>query len=205
MASGGHEASVGAQDLELARALVPVLLERIERSARRLERIDARLGTPQEPVDPTEALGAEAGEVESLGWLLGWIAGGLGTELLLERHEPRALGLGLALVRAALQRDGVALAAIEVPAVRRAGGWRLAWAVAGLAWRAARADGGDGTLELRSGTTGQDACLAAYGPAPAALRERSRVLERELPGTYLVERHDGWRWCFPASWLEEMA
>lgn len=202
----GEVGDAGAHDVELARALVPELLARIEGSTQRLGRIEQGLASAGEAEGSSAALGEEVREAEGLGWLLGWIAGGLGAELLLERHEPRALALALELVDAALRRSGSGVEIGSVPPVSRQGGWRLAWSVAGLVWRAGRERCGESVRPRieRDEPAGQ-ASLALDLEADAALCARAAALERELPETRFVERAEGWTWSFPSSWLEEGA
>jgi hypothetical protein len=203
MQGEGHEG--GAHDLELARAVLPVLLARIEGSTRRLERIEQGLATPSEGADPSAALGEEVREAEGLGWLLGWIAGGLGAELLLERHEPRALALALELVDAVLRRSGGGIEAGPVPRVSSAGGWRLAWSVAGLVWRAGQERAQVVHPRIGPAPDAARASLALDGEAGEPLRARARALERELDGTRFEPRPCGWSWSFPSRWLEYVA
>jgi hypothetical protein len=195
---------LGAQDVELARALLPVLLARIARTTRRLERIEQRLALESAPGSAPE-LAREAQEAEALGWLLGCIAGGLGSELLLERHEPRALELALGLVAEAVGAEGRALAPRSWPHVSKAGGWRLAWAVAGLAWRAASTPGREELVELELAGDSDHVRVGAASAPDAALAARGRELERELEGSRFGARDDGWSWSFPAAWLEASA
>jgi len=200
---GAHLAPLGAQDVELARALLPVLLARIARTTRRLERIEQRLALESAPGSAPE-LAREAQEAEALGWLLGCIAGGLGSELLLERHEPRALELALGLVSEAVGAEGRALAQRTWPRVSKAGGWRLAWAIAGLAWRAAASSGRE-LVELDLAGNSDPMRVGVRSAADAALTARGRELERELEGSQFDARSDGWSWSFPAAWLEASA
>jgi hypothetical protein len=189
----------GAQDVELARALLPVLLARIERTTGRLEGIEERLA--QAP-DSAPELAREAQEAESLGWLLGCIAGGLGSELLLERHEPRALELALGLAGEALGSHEALLAPDAWPRVSKAGGWRLAWALAGLVWRS----GSHGAAALVLAPLDDERFqLTARGTASDALEARGRELERELEGSRFDAQPGSWSWSFPASWLEGAA
>ena len=197
---GAHLAPLGAQDVELARALLPVLLARIARTTRRLERIEERLAVESVPGSAPE-LAREAQEAEALGWLLGCIAGGLGSELLLERHEPRALELALGLVAEAVGAEGRALAPRSWPPVSKGGGWRLAWAIAGLAWRAAASSGTE-LVELELAGDGDQIRVGVANAADAALAARGRELERELDGSRFDEHDHGWTWSFPAAWLE---
>jgi hypothetical protein len=197
---GAHLAPLGAQDVELARALLPVLLARIARTTRRLERIEERLALESAPGSAPE-LAREAQEAEALGWLLGCIAGGLGSELLLERHEPRALELALGLVAEAVGSEGRALAPRTWPRVSKAGGWRLAWATAGLAWRAAASSGRE-LVELDLARDGDQVRVGGACAPDAALASRGCELERELEGSRFDARGDGWSWSFPAAWLE---
>jgi len=194
-------AQAGAHDVELARALVPVLLERIESTTARIARIEMRLIERREDDGADAELAREAHEAEALGWLLGWISGGLGAELLLERHEPRALELALDLVRCALERQGCRLVVQAVPRITKAGGWRLAWGVAGLAWRAGSGDG-SGSVELEIACEQGRARIAAAGDPAAAVRARAGQLERELAGSQFLCGPVGWSWCFPGEWLE---
>lgn len=187
--------------MELARALLPVLLARIARTTGRLERIEERLTLSAAP-DSAPELAREAQEAESLGWLLGCIAGGLGSELLLERHEPRALELALGLASEALGARESLLAPESWPRVSRAGGWRLAWALAGLVWRTGAESSGELVLAPLDGERFQ---IASQAAPTDALALRGRELERELEGSRFVERPDSWSWSFPVAWLEGAA
>jgi len=200
---GGTLAHLGAQDVELARALLPVLLARIARTTERLERIEQRIAQAT-GADPAPELAREAQEAEALGWLLGCIAGGLGSELLLERHEARALELALGLTGEALGARGKDLADRAWPGVSKAGGWRVAWAIAGLAWRAA-SDESDPQIELVPLQGSEGFQLISARAPDAGLCARGRELERELEGSRFLARDDGWSWSFPADWLERAA
>jgi hypothetical protein len=196
-----HVDRLGAQDVELARALLPVLLARIVRTTGRLTRIEERLAL-EPAADTAPELAREAQEAESLGWLLGCLSGGLGSELLLERHEPRALELALGLVAEALGQPGRGLRERGWPSVSKAGGWRLAWALAGIAWRAVGVDPRVDLELARSQDDPERFAISAWGPPSSDLHARGGELERELEGTRFEAREVSWSWSFPADWLE---
>jgi len=126
----------------------------------------------------------------------------LGSELLLERHEPRALSLALELVDGALADQGGGLISCAWPSVSQTGGWRLAWAVAGLAWRAAASQADRVALVLRLDRSAGEARLEGDRAPSEVLVTRAHELERELPSSRFDARADGWTWSFPDTWLE---
>jgi hypothetical protein len=202
----GKAIPVGLRDELLATAVLRPLLERIAASTERVRALAAALERPS--LDAHEAerscaeLAEEAREADTLGWLLGCVAGGLGAELLLDRHEPRAIALALALVAQALSPEDGRIALSELPDVTPQGGWRLAWALAGLVWRAGLDLGSTDSLAVSFEQAGEEACLVATRPAGRELTSRALEVARELRGTRLESHPGGWSWRFPSEWLE---
>ncbi len=126
---------------ELARALVPVLLHKLNNTTQYLSALQAWIAEPPLDEAPTSQPGAFEGlsetalEVDDLGWILGLVANAGGADVLLERRERSRLGPLVRLVadclrknRRDLERPARDLPLLDVSA--DVGSWRIPWAIA---------------------------------------------------------------------------
>jgi hypothetical protein len=187
-----------ASDEQVAAALLPVLLHRINNTTQLLVSVRSLLGLGGElPPSSSNALANAGGAAHQEGWLLGVLAGGLGADVLLARHESDGLAPVLWLVRDALRRveRDLQWSEHDVPrlvAPRDANAppaWSICWTIASLAWHAgSRASDRrvlriaferDGTRYLLRGDVGADdawlalanECCARLGSGAACSRD----------------------------------
>jgi hypothetical protein len=129
---------------ELARALVPVLLHKLNNTTQYLTALQALIGSSPDPDARSRAVSQDvfgglhetALEVDDLGWILGLVANAAGANVLLERRERARLGALVRLVADCLRRTGRDLDAPdrELPLVA-ARSAREAWEAPWLAAR----------------------------------------------------------------------
>jgi hypothetical protein len=145
--------------------LLPVLLHELNNHTQLLAALGALARDPCGLGAHGDTLASAGRDVEELGWLLGLVAGGLGTDLLFERRERAGLAPLARLVRKALRREGRDLERADraLPELDPRLGWRAAWEIGIVLFAAGRAsaaplafeiEGGDGALAL-------DCCVAA--------------------------------------------
>lgn len=154
-----------AVDEQVAAALLPVLLHRINNTTQMLVAVRALLDGGDMPPRCSEDLASASRAAHEEGWLLGVIAGGLGADLLLARHESDCLAPLMRLTREALLRAarGLEYDAARVPRLRapRDDGptaWEVCWTIATLVWLAgSRVDVGE-RLSVRFDDSGA-ACV----------------------------------------------
>lgn len=123
----------------LARALMPVLLHRLNNATQVLAGWNSLLGLPGAEsllARRADDLAEAAQTADEIGYVLAVLASAAGADLLLERRSAVGLVPLLALVREALRRGGRDLAGPgeDLPRLAAAGGagWEAAWATA--AW-----------------------------------------------------------------------
>lgn len=152
----------GTGEVELARALLPVLLHDLNNHTQYLTALNALVAQNSPAVEGEEspgggeALAQTAREIEELGWILGLCAGGFGSDLLHERTERRGLVPLVALVRKALRREGrdIERADRELPDLPTKLGWRGAWRVGELLFACGRAGASPLAWDLRADGVG---------------------------------------------------
>lgn len=192
-----------AVDEQVAAALLPTLLHRINNTTQTLVAVRALLDGGDMPPRCSEDLAAASRAAHEEGWLLGVIAGGLGADLLLARHESDCLAPLMKLAREAVRRAGKELEYDEasVPRLRAPRGpdapaaWRVCWSIAKLIWLAgSRAEAGsrmnvrfdhaDGACVLRGDRGADREWLAFAGASCTELGHGARC------------EHDGSEWSF---------
>jgi hypothetical protein len=194
-------------DEELAAALLPVVLHRINNTTQLLLGVRAMIdgGGAKIPDRCSSDLGVAAADAHELGWLLGLLAGGLGTDLLLKRHESAGLAPLLRVVRDASRRKGhvVELRQASLPLVSAsADGALVCWTIALVVWNAAQRvaperaltvefERNDGRWFVR-GDCGADEAWLALAKQVCA---RSNGADCSLSG-------EAWNLVLPGSWLE---
>lgn len=191
-----------------ARALLAVLVHEIGNVTQLVTTIRAVAELPdgherlaQEGPALTEA-GQRASEV---GWLLGVLAGGAGTEVLRERREARGLRLLLELAAVAIRREGGELClAGPIPALHPGtpDGWSLPWTAGALLFDAALAqpEGALLAASFESDASAWRLCARGLGP-DEALAGRLRARVARVEGLELELEPAGWSLRIPPAWL----
>jgi hypothetical protein len=190
-----------AFDEEVAAALLPVLLHRINNTTQYLLAVRALIGRGEMPPRCSGDLAKASESAHEEGWLLGVIAGGLGADLLLARHERDGLGALVMLVRDALRRVQRDLSwnADEIPrlASPRAGSsasaGRVCWTLASLAWRAGSTLPEGAVLALSFQLDGERCTVRGDGGGEGAWIELARAECARLGGDATCSS-DGGAW-----------
>lgn len=206
-------ADVGSVDRSrLARALLPALLHDIANTTQRLVGVRALLDFE----DPTLAApaGADllwAGErAHEQGWLMGLVALALDVDLLLERRWAAGLGATLALVGAALARDGerCAVQRAEVPLLAGRLSARveahLCLALAEIVFDAGRS-APSARVELLFERSEQRVALRGSRGAQAAGAAHARLRDALLQAAEFERDGDAWLVRMPGEWFERPA
>jgi hypothetical protein len=130
----------------LAGVMLPALLHRLNNATQILTSVNALATLTKDPrvfAERAQDLAAAAEMIDELGWSLGVLAAGSGTNLLFARRSRAGLAVFVAALRDALRRTGnelpepsVALPEVELHA---RDGWPPVWAVG--AWLCAAYDG----------------------------------------------------------------
>ena len=194
-------------DEELAAALLPVLLHRINNTTQLLLGVRAMVegGGGEIPARSASDLAVAAREAHELGWLLGLLSGGLGADLLLARHESAGLAPLLRLVRDGLRRKQRAVEFRPEPAPlvgAGANGALVCWTIAIAVWNAAdrlapgrtlgvEFERNAGRWFVRGDGGGDETWLALANEACA----RTSGAECSRDG-------EAWNLVLPGSWLE---
>jgi hypothetical protein len=197
-------------DEELAAALLPVLLHRINNTTQLLLGVRSMVESGGGPVPArcSGDLGVAAREAHELGWLLGLLSGGLGADLLLARHESAGLAPLMRLVREGLRRAGrtVEFRSDPLPLLGASGhGALVCWTIALSVWNAAQRAAPARTLgveferhasrwSVRGDSGADDGWLALASQACA-----------RLAGAECSRDGQAWNLVLPGSWLEPAA
>jgi len=201
-----------AQNDPLVAALLPRVIERAATLTRQLHRTAETMKTARlagEGGAATLSRGDRTAEVESaldsghaLGWVLGALSSASGTEILLERHEPRGLEYMLEILASQLDTEGLALPLAGNAPLLEAGvgqGWELPTGIARVLLLATRA----GDAPLSWGLAPHDGGWELWYDAA-----RSRGLERavaellaRLPAIELRADPSRNRLRLPGDWL----
>jgi len=202
------ELETGAQSDPLAVALLPVLLHKLNNATQVLSSMNSLLtiaGGEELFCDQTRQLGATSARVDELGWLLAVLASASGTDMLLERREPRGLSIMASLVSEALRRRGQVMDKVaDLPELAPnpcagVGGWELPWALGTLLVHSA-ADLADGaSLRWSHENTGGAWCLR--GPQGASVLGVGGAVRSRLPGAEFASGADGWSLSVPVAWI----
>ena len=169
---------------ELARALLPVLLHKLNNVTQVIASVNSlvRLTGESTPIAKCAAdLDHSAGMLARLGWLLGALARGVGTDLGSQRHEERALEWLLELLAEALRREGRELApAGALPRLDPQSCAATSWAVASRLLECARSGADSAPLVWSLRREGDEFVLrTSRGPSaavPALANVRCEVL-----------------------------
>ena len=197
-------------DEELAAALLPVLLHRINNTTQLLLGVRAMVdsGGGAVPARSASDLGVAAQEAHELGWLLGLLSGGLGADLLLARHESAGLAPLLRLVREGLRRQSrvLELRTEPLPLVGASGsGALVCWTIALAVWNAAqRAAPGRALAVEFEHNGGRWFVRGDCGGDEGWLALASEVCAR-LGGAECSRDGEAWNLVLPGSWLEPAA
>lgn len=192
----------------LARELLAALLHDVANTTQRLVGVRALLDFQDETlVAPAGADLLWASErAHEQGWLMGLIALALDVDLLLERRWDEGLGAALALVGAALARDGFrcSVQRAEIPrlsgALSAQGEARMCLALSAIAFAAGQSAAGVG-VEILFERRGTSIAMCASHGADAARTEHAR-LGAELQGASSFQLDgDAWSVAMPASWF----
>jgi hypothetical protein len=192
----------------LTRALLPVLMHRMNNSTQLLSNLNT-LAARSSEVDWFEErasdLAETSGIIDDTGYLLAVLACASGADLLLERRVSSGLSIAVRAVEQALKREGRTLSAEGQPLPRlspSAGqGWELPWAFASLLLLSGRALERDRTLDWQLLEEGSSWVLvASASPADRFESIASSIADR-LPESALDVRRGGWSWRIPSPWL----
>ncbi|MCZ6464391.1 MAG: hypothetical protein O7A09_08625 [Proteobacteria bacterium] len=201
---------------DLLAAILPVVLERMQRATRRLRACSEEIAR-----DPGFAARHGRGlpelekvqrDSEKLGWMMGVLASASGEDLLLTRREPFGIALVFELVAESLEKEGHVLepAPTNLPEVAPdvGAGWRLPW-VFGVLLRHAGACIPPGALLEWGLERGQDTLELVFPDAVAATVpgtvELLSDIEDTLPGARPRIMERGFAVEFPAAWLPRPA
>ncbi len=215
---------------ELASALLPVLIHRMNNATQMLSNLSslARLGAAAPSgkdwlEERAEDLVQTSDSVDEIGYLLAVLASASGANLLLERRLPRGLSWMMSAVQDLLRRDGHAVASCSRPVPDQApgvaSGWELCWAVGALLLASAKREG---QALLGQALLGQPLqcqplqcqplqwqwlqeddswVLVCATTAASAVEGLRSQLAARLPESSLDVRSEGWSWRVPACWL----
>ena len=195
---------------ELSVALLPVLLHRVSNVTQLLASLRAIAELEDGPgllAANAEHVAEAADKAASIGWLLGVLAGGSGTDVLLARRERGGLRPFLELVAEGLRRRGRDLEAkAELPELAADGagpegaGWQVCWTLGALLFEAALSfpEGHSLAWELAPAGSAWELRFARGRPGSA---ERARELAGALPGLELAEAGGACIVRIPGPWL----
>lgn len=196
-------------DEELAAALLPVLLHRINNTTQLLFGVRAMVeGSGPMPERCAGDLAAAAEEAHQLGWLLGLLAGGLGSDLLLARHESNGLEPMLRLVRDGLRRRERMLEfrAGSIPLLTaKANSAMVCWTVAMVVWAAAQGCAKERVLALEFERNGGRWFVRGDAGARKEWLAFAEAACARLPGAECSRDGEAWNCVLPGPWLEPSA
>ena len=176
----------------LARALMPVLLHRLNNATQVLAGWNSLLGIPAADAllaRRADDLADAARTTDDVGWALAVLASAAGADLLLERRSARGLEPILAFVREALRRAGrdLAVPAERLPSLasEAPGGsepWAAAWVAASWLHACGAALPAGETLRWDLGRGRDGWTLACEGVGDAAFAAARAAIEARVAG-----------------------
>jgi hypothetical protein len=191
----------------LAVALLPVLLHKLAGTTQLLSGLNALLGIEggeEFALTRSDDLGAASKTAHDLGWLMAVLASAGGTNLLLERREPRGITIVLDVLSDALSRTGRAMrgTGLAPPALAPdvLDGWQVPWSIGALLLAAANDLPPDVALDwsLETSDAGGVRLSANAGDSVARI---APLVEERLPGAELAVGEGRFALSLPADWL----
>jgi hypothetical protein len=193
----------------LSRALLPVLLHDIGNTTQRLVGVRALLDLDESALlgDAGTDLAWASERAHEQGWLMGFVAAVLGVEISPDRRWSESLAASLALVAAALARDGFAckLQRSELPrwsgADNAPNDFRLCAALGAIVHSAGTSGSGI-PLELQFEPRGAHAAVVGSHGAFPAREAFVEVADLLGPRSSFEPVGESWGLLLPASWLD---
>ncbi len=195
----------------LARALLPALIHKLGNATQLLTGLNAMLaldGGEELFAGRSSDLARCSGDVRDLGWALAVVASGSGSNLLLDRREPRGLEIILPLLGEASRRARGVRVSLPTPLPELTpatlSGWELPWGIASLLLAGTEDAGGDRldwSLAPIDSANGSCAhwCLTVAGGEVLTARAES-VLDR-LPAIEASHESERLVVRMPPEWL----
>lgn len=191
----------------LAVALLPVLLHKLAGATQLLSGLNALLGVEGGEVfalTRSDDLGAASRTAHDLGWLMAVLASAGGTNLLLERREPRGIAIVLEVLADALRRKGRELHGVGLapPALAPEvlDGWQVAWSFGALLLSAADDLAPGEPLEWSLESTAEGG-VRLSAPAGESVARISALVTERLPGARLSMEEGRFSLSLPAEWI----
>ena len=195
----------------LAVTLLPVLLHKLNNATQVLSSMNSLLsidGGEELFREHTAQLGSTSARVDEIGWLLAVLASASGTNLMMERREPRGLIIMGMLVSESLRRHGHPMEhrdpGNELPLlapnpVAGIGGWELAWAVGSLLVNCALVVDEGAPVHWSHSLSAETWSL--NGPGGSTLETVGEQVLSRLPGASFTVDEFSWSLSVPAAWV----